>query len=608
MTPTTAPFDPKSALALLDKAAGDSKLSPGAVTNIRIWLTEPRYAEYAPQVAEHLTAGKFQELDDAFWTIIPFGTGGRRGKMYPIGSNSINDRTIGESAQGLADYVKRAVSGTNLSCAIAYDTRHRSRHFAELCSEIMVAAGFKVYFLDGYRSTPELSFTVRYKHCSCGIMVTASHNPPSDNAVKAYWSTGGQLLPPHDQGVIDCVMSTTTIHRVPFAEALAAGKVVFCQKEVDPAFISAVQAQGFSGPRDLKIIYSPLHGVGASAVLPALAADGFKNVEEFGPHATPDGDFPNVPKHVSNPENKEVFTSIIARAEESGADFILASDPDCDRIGLAAPLTTKPGAKWATMTGNQIGALLTEYMLDRWKKAGRITPQHYIVKTLVTTEMARRIADAYGVITYGNLQVGFKYIGGTMDEMGPERFIFGTEESHGYLAGHYARDKDAAVAAMLLAELAAQEKAAGQSLHEKLDALYWQYGYHLETQISVALPGSEGMAQMAALMKKFRQDPPRELAGMKVVRVRDYLALTEHAPGGTPKPFDGPHGDMVMLDLATEGTYVAVRPSGTEPKVKFYMFTYEPAEQLHNLETTKTEMAERLAALGRDLTAYSQVG
>ena len=605
---STETFDVRQALALLDEAARQQKLSSGAVTNIRVWLTEPRYAEYAPQVSEHLLAGKFQELDDAFWTIIPFGTGGRRGKMYPIGSNAINDRTIGESAQGLADYVKSVVGEENLGCAIAYDTRHRSRHFAELCAEVMVAAGYKVYFLDGYRSTPELSFTVRYKHCSCGLMVTASHNPPSDNAVKAYWSTGGQLLPPHDQGVIDRVMSTTTIHRLPFAEALAKVQVVYCEKEVDQAFIAAVKAQGFAGPRDLKIIYSPLHGVGASAVLPALTADGFTGVEEFGPHATPDGDFPNVPKHISNPENKDVFTSIIARAEEAGADLILASDPDCDRIGLAAPLTAKPGAKWATMTGNQIGALLVEYMLERWKAGGLITPQHYIVKTLVTTEMARRIADAFGVTTYGNLQVGFKYIGGTMDEKGPERFIFGTEESHGYLAGTYARDKDAAVAAMLLAELAAQEKAAGKTLHEKLDALYWQYGCHAESQISVMLPGSEGMAQMAALMKKFRQDPPRELAGFKVVRVRDYQALTEHAPGERPTPFDGPHGDMVMLDTAQEGTYVAVRPSGTEPKVKFYMFTYEPAELLHNLETTKAELGDRLVALGRDLTAFSQVG
>ena len=317
MTLSTDTYDQKKALELLDRAARDNQLSQGAVKNIHDWLTEPRYAEYAPQVAEHLADGRFAELDDVFWTIIPFGTGGRRGKMYPIGSNAINDRTIGESAQGLADYVKRVEGTENLACAIAYDTRHRSRHFAELCAEIMVAAGFKVYFLDGYRSTPEISFTVRYKHCSCGIMVTASHNPPSDNAVKAYWSTGGQLLPPHDRGVIDCVMSTTTIHRTPFAEAVASGQVELCQQEVDKAFIAAVHAQALPGPRELKIIYSPLHGVGATAVLPALAADGFRDVEEFGPHATPDGDFPNVPKHIANPENKDVFTSIIARRAKS---------------------------------------------------------------------------------------------------------------------------------------------------------------------------------------------------------------------------------------------------------------------------------------------------
>ena len=497
---TSATFDSATALAQLAAAEGERLLSPGAVKNIRVWLTEPRYAEYAPEVAEHLAQRRFKELDDVFWTIIPFGTGGRRGKMYPIGSNAINDRTIGESAQGLADYVKRVADGSSLACAIAYDTRHRSRHFAELCAEIMVAAGFKVYFLDGFRSTPELSFTVRYKKCSCGIMVTASHNPPSDNAVKAYWSTGGQLLPPHDQGVIDCVMATTTIHRANFDDALAKGQIVMCQEEVDRAYVAAVNQQGFPGPRQLKTIYSPLHGVGASAVLPALAADGFGDVELFGPHAEPNGDFPNVPGHVSNPENSAVFDAIIARGKEVGADLILASDPDCDRIGLAAPLAAKSTGAWKTMTGNQIGALLVDHVLEQWKKAGRITPACYVVKTLVTTELVRRIADSYGVRTYGNLQVGFKYIGGTIDEVGPAGFVFGTEESHGYLAGTYARDKDAVVAAMLLSELAAAEKAAGQSLHEKLDALYWQHGYHAESQISVSMPGSEGMQQMQALM------------------------------------------------------------------------------------------------------------
>ncbi len=605
MNASTSSVDTTAALAQLETAAQNRQLSAGAVTNIRAWLTEPRYREYAPQVAEHLAAGRFKELDDVFWTVIPFGTGGRRGKMYPIGSNAINDRTIGESAQGLADYVKRVAPG-KLSCAIAYDTRHGSRHFAELCAEVMVAAGFTVYFLDGFRSTPELSFAVRAKHCSCGIMVTASHNPPSDNAVKAYWSTGGQLLPPHDHGVIECVMSTTKIDRAPFAQALADRKVVYCQEEVDKAYIAAVHGQSFPGPRNLKVIYSPLHGVGASAVVPALAADGFADVELFGPHAAADGDFPNVPGHVANPENKAVFDIIIARGRQARADLILASDPDCDRIGLAAPLSADPAGDWGTMTGNQIGALLAEYLLERWKQSGRLTSEHYVVKTLVTTELIRRIADAYGVRTYGNLQVGFKYIGATIDEKGPDKFIFGAEESHGFLAGTYARDKDAAVAAMLLAQLAAQVKTGGQTLHHKLDALYWQYGYHAESQISVTMPGSQGMQQMAALMEKFRRDPPRQLASLAVKRVRDYEGLVEFAPGQPARVFDGPKGDMVMLDLAAEGTYVAVRPSGTEPKVKYYMFTFEPAEMLANLDDAKAEHAMRLDLLARDLTAFSQ--
>jgi phosphoglucomutase/phosphomannomutase len=627
MADTNSTYDPNDALRRLEAAAQSKQLSPSAVANIRAWLTETRYAAFAPQVAQHLAAERWRELDDVFWTVIPFGTGGRRGKMYPIGSNAINERTIGESAQGLADYVKQenalkqehashgASAGSPLSCAIAYDTRHRSREFAELCAEVMVAAGFKVFFLDGYRSTPELSCAVRYKKCSCGIMVTASHNPPSDNAVKAYWSTGGQLLPPHDRGVIDRVMNVDVISRVPFSAAIAGGQIVYCQEEVDAVYVRQAQAQSQAGPRALKIIYSPLHGAGASAVLPILAADGFTDVELFGPHAEPNGDFPNVPGHVSNPENPAIFDAIIVRAQEAGADLVLASDPDCDRLGVAAPRTlarprnavaTPPAVAWGTLTGNQIGALLTEYLLERRKAAGSLTRDHYVVKTLVTTELIRRIADAYGVQTKGDLQVGFKWIGGLMEELGSEKFVFGAEESHGYLAGGYARDKDAGVAAMLMAELAAATKAAGRSLHEQLDALFWQYGCHAEKQISVTMPGSEGMARMAALMRQFREHPPAALAGMKVVRTRDYQALIELVPGGKRQRFDGPPGDMVMLNLEAEGTYVAVRPSGTEPKVKYYLFAYEPAEMLANLDATKSELAQRLDDLGSALTAFSQ--
>ncbi len=487
----------KSLLDQVDQAASAEKITPGARDHIHTWLTESRYAEYAPQIAEHIETEQWQALDDAFWTIIPFGTGGRRGRMYPIGSNAINDRTIGESAQGLADYVKAFHAkeghdeGTHFSCALAYDTRHQSEHFARLCAEVMVAAGFQVYFLQGHRSTPELSFAVRQKKCSCGIMVTASHNPPSDNAVKAYWSTGGQLLPPHDQGTIDKVMSVDQIERADFDQALAAGNIELCQEEIDPLFCEAVLRQQTPGPRDLNVVYSPLHGVGTTAVCPVLEGAGFSNVELYGPQAEPDPDFTNVPDHVSNPENPAIFDDIAAYAKKKGADLVLATDPDCDRIGCSAPLTTAPDAEWHTLTGNQIGALITDYILETRQQQGNLSSQHYIVKTLVTTELARRIADSYGVRTIGELLVGFKWIGGVMDDEGPENFLFGTEESHGYLAGTHVRDKDGAVAALLLCELAAKLKAEGQTLHEKLESLFWQHGVHAERPSQYKCPAAK---------------------------------------------------------------------------------------------------------------------
>ncbi len=597
-------MDLQQALTQLQEAATAEDLSLGAVENIRRWLTEARYVPYASQVIEHIAAGKWRELDDVFWTVIPFGTGGRRGRMYPIGSNAINDRTIGESAQGLAHYVRRqAPEDAPLSCAIAYDTRHLSRHFAELCASIMVAAGFRVYFLDGYRSTPELSFLVRYKKCLCGIMVTASHNPPSDNAVKVYWSTGGQVLPPHDAGIIDCVMSTAEIAQSDFQTAVHEGKVILCQEDIDKAFFAELRRQSFAGPREVKILYSPLHGVGASAVCPVLEQSGFKDVEVYQPHAEPNGDFPNVPGHVSNPENPRVFDAIISQARQTGRDLILATDPDCDRMGCAAPLTLRPAAPWGTLTGNQIGALLTDYVLQRRSEEGTLTAEHYLVKTLVTTEMIRRIGDSYGVRTCGNLLVGFKWIGGVLDEEGPDLFLIGSEESHGYLVGQYARDKDAVVACLLMSELAAQLKAEGKTVHEKLDDLFWQHGVHLERLITLQMEGSEGMAKMQRLMSLFRTRPPSQLGGIAVSAVRDYLHQTVTREG-VSRPLDGPRGDMVILDVTAEGNSIAVRPSGTEPKAKFYMFTFTPAEQLANLETDKAELVARLDQFEKDIRAF----
>lgn len=601
------------ALLRVNQAQQAGQLSGGAVENLRCWLSEDRYSNYRQEILDHIAAEKWQALDDAFWTVIPFGTGGRRGRMFPIGSNAINDRTIGESAQGLADYLvsfyQPQPGQPQLSCAIAYDTRHRSRHFAELCAGIMVAAGFKVYFLDQYRATPQLSFAVRHKRCTCGIMVTASHNPPSDNAVKVYWCSGGQVLPPHDAAIIERVMTTQEIKVVPFANALASGQVEICTAEIDAAYLAAASSNSFTGPRSLRILYSPLHGVGAMPTLALLAHDGFEHVQVYEPHSEPSGDFPNVPGNVSNPENAKVFEKPIEYARAEHYDIVLATDPDADRLGVAAPLTLDTSGPWQTLNGNQIGALLADYVLSRRNALGTLTPAHYIVKTLVTTELTRRIADYYGVRCVGNLLVGFKWIAGVMDHEGPNEFVFGTEESHGYLIGQYVRDKDGPIACLLMSELAARLKAEGLSLHQRLDQLYREHGYHAEHLINVQMEGSEGMAAMKRLMAKFRTQPPTELAGVAVRALRDYenRQLLEMSGGEmkAPQPLDGPQGDLVILDLAEEGNYVAVRPSGTEPKVKFYLFTRLAPEMSQDLSVARDTLRQRLAQLESDVRAFA---
>jgi phosphoglucomutase/phosphomannomutase len=302
-----------------------------------------------------------------------------------------------------------------------------------------------------------------------------------------------------------------------------------------------------------------------------------------------------------------VFDAIIERARATGADIAVATDPDCDRIGCAAPLTAGKDSPWNTFTGNQIGALLADFMLENRRKSGQISSQHFIVQTLVTTQMVRRIGDSYGVRTIGDLLVGFKWIAQAIDEYGPDFFIYGTEESHGYMAGTYSRDKDGAVASMLLCELASMLKAAGQTLHDKLDALFWQHGAHAERTVSVKMPGSEGMARMQEVMAAFRASPPAEIGDDRVAQIRDYERQTVTPSGGKPQPLAGPMGDLVFLDLATSSNYVACRPSGTEPKIKFYMFTCIPPEQLSNLELAKQQLQQRLDRMEVDLRKFAGV-
>ncbi len=610
------------------RAAGT--ITEHSATTMRDWLTQPRYAEFAPELAARIDRcaadGRlWKELDDVYWTVIPFGTGGRRGTMYPVGSNAINDRTIGESAQGLADYVRSVLPpGETPSCAIAYDTRHRSEHFARLCTEVLLAAGFKVFFLRGFRSTPELSFAVRHTGSTCGIMVTASHNPPSDNAVKVYWAGGVQVLPPHDKGIIGRVMQVEAVHRQSFDEGVASGRVRFVEEEIDPAFVAAVLEQSAPGPRAISILYSPLHGVGASAIVPVLQGAGFGRLRLYGPHERPDGDFPNVPGHVANPENPAVLGGPIEEARARGDDLVLASDPDCDRLGAATPLTLAPGAEWRTFTGNQLCALLCEQAIAGRRARGEQRPGDYAVTTLVTTGLLRRIAEAHGLAVDDTQLVGFKWICAAIDRLGPAAFVFGAEESHGYLAGTHVRDKDASVAALLMAELTAALKDAGRTPHEKLDELFCTHGCHLERQVSVMLPGATGMDRMKEIMATLRARPPASLGGLDVVRTRDQASLTTWTPGTAPVAYEGERSDLVIFDVADAahaaaaaafvngrfpplGNAVAARPSGTEPKIKFYLSAVAPPCSPAELPAVKRALTERLDCMERDLRGLAGV-
>ena len=599
-------------------AAHAGLLSDSALNNLTLWLTQSRYAEYVSAIGMAIGEESWQELDDVFWTVIPFGTGGRRGRMHPFGSNAINDRTIGESAQGLANYVLNtsatpATANERLSCAIGYDTRHQSRHFAELCAGIMIANGFHVYFLDEYRATPQVSFLVRQKQCACGIMVTASHNPPSDNAVKIYWNDGGQILPPHDAGIIEQVMEQVeNIEVRDFDEAVRSGDVTICTAEIDELYRAAV-VEHCSPPRlssngqvsrGLKVIYSPLHGVGGFVVPAVLQACQFDNVVVFPDHAEPDPNFTNVPNHVSNPEDPAVFDSIIKYAQQAGADIVLATDPDADRMGCAAAVNLSDESGWKTFNGNQLCAMLAAYRMQSLQDQDLLTSKSFQVTTLVTTSLVRRIGEHYGVQTRDDLLVGFKWIASAIDEGGPHDFIYGTEESHGFMIGDYCRDKDGAAACMLLCELADDLKQQGKTLHDFLDSLYRQFGVYQESLKTIDMQGSSGMQRMQQVMDQLRNASPRELGGQQVIRIRDYLTHQITTAAGSVTVFSGPTDNLLFFELATVGHYVAIRPSGTEPKIKFYTFTRADMETGCSVKKTQGILNAVIQLIEDDLQRF----
>ena len=595
------------ALAALESAKGTGRLSESALANIRRWLTEPGYAAFVPKILPLVQDGKFEELDTLFWEVIPFGTGGRRGVMTDFGSATMNERTVAESANGIAVYLKSVKEKPGGRAVVAYDTRHRSREFARLTACVFAAHGLHVCLFESHRSTPELSFAVRYLKCDTGVMISASHNPPSDNGVKAYWGSGAQVLPPHDTGIIECVYKSNEIPIANFDEAVSDGRIELVGTDVDDAYVRTVARLSLSAAREIDVLFTPLHGVGETSVYRVLEEAGFEGVKIFEPQRQPDGSFPNVPNHLPNPELTAVYGPPIEEAKKSGASLVLASDPDADRLGVAV---RDAAGEFVHLTGNRIGVLLTDYVIRKRKAAGTLGPQQYVVETLVTTPLIAEIARSYKIRAIDNLLVGFKYIAQTMDREGPERFVLGAEESLGYLAGTYARDKDAAIAALYLCEFAAELKRQNKTLLDRLDELYAVHGYFLESQRSETCKGPKGRAMIERLMETLTTNPPRTLAGVDLVVVRDYQ---KHEVRSLPAnertgALLEPQGDMVFFESAPADSVFsfAARPSGTEPKIKFYFFARARCVEGTPLAELKTSTENRLREFQEALSTWVQ--
>jgi len=576
-------------------------LSDAAVKNITTWLGEAKYAEYRSELEAMIAAEKWQDLEDAFFKVIEFGTGGRRG-VTGIGSNRINRVTIGESAQALCSYARSLDATTpQKGVVIAYDTRLTSPELSRYTAQVCAANGFKVYLFDGFRSTPELSFAVRHLGAAIGIVISASHNPPQDNGFKAYWSDGGQLVAPHDKGVLQMAAETTQIHAADYDELLAAGTIQLIGKDVDEAYIAAVVAQAESSARDVKIVYSPLHGAGQSSVLPALQAAGFANISLVEVQMVPDGNFPTVPGGKANPEEQGANDLAAAQLLAEQADIAITNDPDADRIGVMV----RRGNEVVYLNGNQLAVLATEYSLRKLQEKGQLTPNHYIAKTIVTTDMLDAVARQYNVRVYGDMLIGFKYIGELIlsKENTNEVFVIGGEESYGLLKGDYARDKDGATGALPMAEYAAELKLEGKTLFDRLLELYGQYGLYIERLDSTYFPGASGFEKMQTVMAGLRQSPPAAIGDHKVTAIRDYATLKrKDLVAGGETDIACKSGDVLVLELDGDPRRrITIRPSGTEPKLKIYVQWFADVDEARGVEKQYADTAQYLAGLAKTL-------
>ena len=574
------------------------KLSKSAQENINKWLSEPKYAECKPQLEELIEAKNWQVLEDSFFKAIEFGTGGRRGTTG-VGSNRINKVTMGESAQALCEYaLSFDKEAGKKGVAIACDTRLSSPTLSKYVAQVAAANGFKTYIFDSFRSTPELSFAVRELGCSVGIVVSASHNQPADNGFKAYWHDGGQLVAPHDKGVMNIAEEIREIKSIDYDEAVKAGKIVIIGKEIDDKYVKEVVGEAMGEDRDVDIVYSPLHGAGQTNVLPVLKAAGFESVSQVESQMVPDGNFPTVENGKPNPEEKAANDRAVAQLMSESADIAITNDPDADRIGVVV----RQGDEPVYLNGNQSAVLATEYALKQLAATGEITPKHFIAKTIVTTDMLTAIADSYGVKLYGDMLIGFKYIGELIlkKENTDEIFVIGGEESYGLLKGTYARDKDGAIGALLLAEYAAELKSSGKTLYDELLGLYGKYGLYVERLDTMVCPGADGFEQMQHIMNAVRQEAPVKIGDHKVTAVLDYIALKRiNMADKTSENIICKSGNVIVLEFGDIRRRITIRPSGTEPKLKFYVQWFEEASE--DVEVQYGEVQLQLEGMAKEL-------
>ena len=501
-----------------------------------------------------------KELEDAFYKDLEFGTGGLRGVMG-VGSNRMNRYTVGMTTQGVANYVKMCFSSDlKPKVVISYDNRHCSKEFALVTAKVFAANGFDVFLFDNLRPTPELSFAIRELKCRCGVMMTASHNPKEYNGYKFYWEDGAQVVNPHDKRVIEEVNKITDISMVNFGSDDDMTNIHLIGEDMDNKYLSAIltltlSPESVARHNDIKIVYSPLHGTGVNLVPMALNRMGLTKVYSVPDQSIVDGDFPTIAS--PNPEEASALYMAIESAKKRGADIVMATDPDADRVGIAVKNNE---GEFVLLNGNQTASILTYYLLRRWSELGRLNENTYMVKTIVTTELLRAIAERYGVHMY-NVLTGFKYIAEVVRENeGKKVFIGGGEESYGFNAGEFVRDKDAVLACCLIAECAMWALDLDMTLWNLLGEIYNEFGEYKESLISITMRGKEGAEQISSIMSGYRSDPPNEINGLRVAKVIDYK---ESEKTGLPK-------SNVLQFFTEDGSVISVRPSGTEPKIKFY--------------------------------------